>query len=127
MKTAGKIILSVIIVSVIYTYIRNTKIEKSISKINTNTVSTQTDFVPECTEAYSQEKVYSISEETYSDSEKEDEYIQKEESQIEEVENLSQDNGLKSMSVMDLKDLAREQQIKGFSRMKKIELIEILS
>ena len=134
----GKIITGVLIVSVIYLYIKKRKKEAT-KKEN---IATQTEPIIK-DEVLPIQKIdscmYSISEEILSNSE-EEEYIQTEESQIQEVEQLSQDrtnvsdteeesqaNELKNMSVIELKELAKQQNIKGFSRMKKTELIEILS
>ena len=125
MKTISKLITGVIIVSVIYIYIKNTK---TTQKHNTKDICTQTesDMHMELDEIASDiEDKLNVIEESNSDIETEDEYIHNEESHIEEVENLSnqmsQDNGLRNMNVVELKELAKEQQVKGYSRMKKSE------
>lgn len=129
MKTMGKIITGVLIISVIYMYIKNTKKEtkeKETKDVCLQTESIYMDIIRD--ELLAEEKLDLICEDSEDDViPKEDEYIQKEESQIEEVENLSPENGLISMSVIELKELAKQQNVKGFSRMKKSELIEILS
>ena len=157
MKTMGKIITGVLIISVIYMCIKNTK-KTTQKEITTSDICIQTDiskdhlvsqglldttneennfnvhkdeFEPTVIEEENNFNVHKDKfEPTVIEEENNtiDEYIQKEELCIEEVSNpMSQDSELKNMSVVDLKELAKHQQIKGYSRMKKVELIEILS
>ena len=132
MKTMGKIITGVLIVSVIFMYIKNTKKHTITKDICTQTESTDSGQQLEIIEE-NESIDESIDEENESIDEENDldDYIQNEVSQIEEVENLSspvsQDNELTRMSVIELKERARVQQIKGYSKLKKAELIEILS
>ena len=135
MKTMGKIITGVLIISVIYIYIKNSKKTTKKEKI-TYDICIQTDvcedhLVFQDLDTINEENVLDVSTVIEEENNTIDEYIQKETSCIEEVENLSspisQDNSLKNMNVIDLKELAKEQNIKGYSRMKKADLIEILS
>ena len=140
MKTMGKIIAGVLIVGVIYMYMKNNKTTMK-KDTKTKDISVQTDSLID--EPILKDELYVIEAE---------EYIQKEESLIEEVKQLtsnsisadveqveehthieevsspvSQNDGIRNMSVIELKELAKEQNVKGYSRMKKAELIEILS
>ena len=160
MKTMGKIITGVLIISVIYMYIKNTK--KETKEKETKDICIQTEPIYMEDELLAQEKLdsdtekknseiednYDIVKENFEDIQNEesstqenfediqneesqiqDDYIQNEESQIQEISSClsSQENGLKDMSVIELKEFARLQQIKGYSRMKKAELVQILS
>ena len=144
MKTMGKIITGVLIVSVIYIYIQNTK------KRVTKEICAQTDEIDKINfgqqyntiiEEGNQEKINfgqqfnTIIEENGNQEnmkiiDESNELICEEtdlDLLIDVSSPVSQDNELTCLSVIELKDLARVQQIKGYSRMKKAELIQILS
>jgi len=134
MKTMGKIITGVLIVSVIFMYIKNRKeySEKELKKtcdVGIQTESIYTNNILD--DLYTEEKTYNDIDESKNGLLIEEEYIQTENLDIQEVENLdspsSEHSELNNLNVIELKDLAKLQNIKGYSRMKKAELIEILS
>ena len=118
----AKFLTGILIVGIIYMYI---------NKMNdTVNAETQTEEEP-----YSQQVDLSTIEE-----EPEEEYIHQEESFLEQVEELSDTTStncidttstdctdFNQMSVIELKEMAKIQNIKGYSRMKKSDLIEKLS
>lgn len=161
MKIMGKIITGVLIVSVIFIYIKK---HKEAAYINTKEIAIQTeeidksydiiteqlieeeqelpeerstemiDGIPESSKETNTEMIYENSDlpGVLNTEMIDEEYIQNEDSDITQVENLTSpsseaDSLLKSMNLIELKELAKEQDIKGISRMKKAELIKILS
>ena len=149
MKTMGKIITGIIIVSVIFVCIKKSK--ENIKKLNN--VSTQTESNLESIieeeeineteeEENSEEEEHEISESEINETEEEEHEISESEiSEINETEEkeiseseiiesevvLGTEEELENMSVIELKELAKIQNIKGFSRMKKSDLIQSLS
>ena len=124
MKTMGKIITGVLIISVIYMYIKNTN---KTTKKETKDVCIQTENMDIIRHKhYAEEKLENLDVIF-----EEDQVVEDDNADIQEVENLnspsSEHTEPENMSVIELKNLAKEQNIKGYSRMKKAELIEILS
>ena len=134
MKTMGKIITGIIIVSVIFVCIKKSK--ENIKKLNN--VSTQTESN---LESIIEEEEINETEEEENSEEEEHEISESEISEINETEEkeiseseiiesevvLGTEEELENMSVIELKELAKIQNIKGFSRMKKSDLIQSLS
>ena len=129
MKLSGKIITGIVIVGIIYVYYRN----KSMKIVLKTDESTQTDFMePIIEELTLEQQDHKVSYEI-----KKEEYINTLNSIREEetTEQIIDDNHYSSeednqtiinYSVLELKEMAKEQKIKGYSKMKKAELIEKL-
>ena len=141
MKISGKLITGIVIVGILYVYLKKVPIKTLVSKRD---MSTQTDFmetiIEELTlEKQDQEVSNEINKEEYKDIApkhnyqiidysyySEEELKDQEDIVVEEQEDCIVEESTLNYSVIELKEMAKEQKIKGFSRMKKAELIEKL-